>query len=247
MKVKSGKPRAGSVGVVLPAAGAGIRFGEKKQFRVLGKRPLFYHSLQPFLTIADVCEIVVVTPRDVVRQVARELRSLSTTKPTQVVAGGKRRQDSVFAGVQALSDTCDLICVHDAVRPFLSQEEVIKTIRACEKNDGAILAIPAKDTIKHIQGQKILKTISRETVWLAQTPQTFRTKPLLKALNSAINDNVTATDESMLLERLGYQIVTVEGSAMNIKITTPKDWIFAEAIWSHRNTVAENKIEGGSN
>ncbi|MBC8216669.1 MAG: 2-C-methyl-D-erythritol 4-phosphate cytidylyltransferase [Candidatus Marinimicrobia bacterium] len=235
-----------NVGVVLPAAGAGIRFGEKKQFRVLGRRPLFYHALQPFLAIDAVREIVVVTPKDVVRQVDRELRSLSATKPIQVIAGGKRRQDSVFAGVQALSDTYDLICIHDAVRPFLSQEEVIKTIRACEENDGAILAIPAKDTIKHIQGQKILKTISRETVWLAQTPQTFWTKPLQKALNSAINDNVTGTDESMLLERLGYQIVTVEGSAMNIKITTPEDWVFAEAIWSHRNTVTENEILGGA-
>ena len=104
-----------------------------------------------------------------------------------------------------------------------------------KNHDGVIIALPSTDTIKRVVNDQILETIPRETIWRAQTPQIFFKEPLLEALKFAQSEKINGTDEASLLERIGYQIGFVEGSPFNIKITTPQDWIFAEAIYNYLN------------
>jgi 2-C-methyl-D-erythritol 4-phosphate cytidylyltransferase len=225
------------VGAILPAAGTGKRFGGVKQLRKINGRTLIEHALQPFLEIPQIHEIVVVVPERHMSEVLDLINPLALRKRMAVVVGGQRRQDSVQLGLKALSAECALVCIHDAARPVISARMIMDTITACDKYDGAIAAIPASDTLKSAHPGKMLikKTIPRETIWRAQTPQTFRRAALEEALSAAGREKITGTDEAFLLERLGSKIVLVEGSANNIKVTTPEDWIIAEALLKEVN------------
>lgn len=223
------------LGVIIPAGGSGVRFGEHKQFKQFGKRPLLYYTLSVFLEYDNLDEIVVAVPEDDVPQVKREIASITQHQSVYVVPGGERRQDSVRAGLEKLSPACDLVCIHDAVRPFLTIEMVSGAVEACRNSDGAVIAIPARDTIKQVDPEtgKIEKTVPREKLWLAQTPQVFRREPLEKALQNAGQNQITGTDEAALLEIMGYEVCVVPGHPTNLKITTRDDWIIAEKL---RNT-----------
>lgn len=218
---------------IIPAAGSGERFGGKKQLKNLAGRPLLYHTLQPFIRSLLVNEIVVVAPIEDVDSLNRELRSTISKKPIKVVAGGESRQSSVFNGLLASKNKSKLICVHDAVRPFITEDIIEKAVKACNEHDGVIVAEPSTDTIKRIQGNQILETIPRECVWRAQTPQIFSKVALEEALKLAKEKDINGTDEASILERIGYQVGFVAGSPLNIKITNKEDWIFAEAIYNH--------------
>ena len=219
--------------VVIPAAGSGKRFGENKQLKILGDRPLVFHTLKPFIDSELINEIVVVAPKNDVQQLSRELKSMISVKSVMVVAGGNTRQKSVFNGLKAASDSSELICVHDAVRPFVTKELIEKAVNACSEHDGVIVAQSSTDTIKKVMDDQILETLPRETIWRAQTPQIFSKSALQEALKMAEDENIQGTDEASLLERIGYQVGFVEGSSLNIKITTEEDWVFAEAIFNH--------------
>jgi 2-C-methyl-D-erythritol 4-phosphate cytidylyltransferase len=219
--------------VVIPAAGSGKRFGENKQLKILGDRPLVFHTLKPFIDSELINEIVVVAPKNDVQQLSRELKSMISVKSVMVVAGGNTRQKSVFNGLKAASDSSELICVHDAVRPFVTKELIEKAVNACSEHDGVIVAQSSTDTIKKVMDDQILETLPRETIWRAQTPQIFSKSALQEGLKMAEDENIQGTDEASLLERIGYQVGFVEGSSLNIKITTEEDWVFAEAIFNH--------------
>ncbi len=219
--------------VVIPAAGSGKRFGENKQLKILGDRPLVFHTLRPFIDSELINEIVVVAPKNDVQQLSRELKSMISVKSVMVVAGGNTRQKSVFNGLKAASDSSELICVHDAVRPFVTKELIEKAVNACSEHDGVIVAQSSTDTIKKVMDDQIMETLPRETIWRAQTPQVFSKSALQEALKLAEDENIQGTDEASLLERIGYQVGFVEGSSLNIKITTEEDWVFAEAIFNH--------------
>lgn len=223
------------IGAVIVAAGSGLRFGEKKQFKKLKSKPLYLYSLQRFIDCDLIDEIVLVVPIDLLKAISNEVTKLSPQ--VKVVGGGKLRQDSVFAGVNALSKQCEIICVHDAARPFVSVDLVERTIIACEKNDGAVAAMPAQDTVKEVNSNnnRIKKTIPRSKIWLAQTPQTFHRNQLIKALSYAKENKIQITDEATLLESMNYSIVVVEGNADNCKITTPNDWKLAELMLERDN------------
>jgi len=135
----------------------------------------------------------------------------------------------------ATNKSHELICVHDAVRPFVTTDLIEKAVNSCRKHDGVIVALPSSDTIKKIMEDQILETLPRETVWRAQTPQVFSRSALREALELAEAENIQGTDEASLLERIGYQVGFVEGTSLNIKITTKEDWIFAEAIYNRLN------------
>jgi len=246
MTKSTSRADAFKVGVVLPAAGEGRRFGEAKQFRLLGKRPLLFHALRPFLDEACVREIVVVVPGERVKQTERELRSLTRAETIRVVPGGPRRQDSVYQGVKILSSQCNLVCVHDAARPFLTPTMIRQTVAACHDYDGAVVAVPSRDTVKQADRltHQVRTTLPRETIWLAQTPQTFRREPLEKALRQAEQSGLMVTDEAMLLEELGYSLTIVEGSAMNMKITTPEDWRLAQYYYQQQLSTAHPTPKG---
>jgi 2-C-methyl-D-erythritol 4-phosphate cytidylyltransferase len=121
-----------------------------------------------------------------------------------------------------------LICIHDAARPFVTDSLINKTINACEKFDGSVVAIPVSDTVKYAENEVIVKTLDRENIWLAQTPQTFNKEKLLQALDNAETNPLTGTDESVLMEAMGFSIQLVEGHPNNFKITTKDDWGRAE-------------------
>lgn len=223
-----------NVSAIIPAAGAGSRFGSKKQLKILGNRPLLFHTLQPFIDSDLINEIIVPVPKADVAKIDGELQSLISSKPVKVIAGGTSRQDSVSLGLKAADKKADLICIHDAVRPFVTTDMISKAVEACHHHDAVILAIPARDTIKEVAGDQIISTLSRDSIWLAQTPQIFRRSVLLDALEQAKKEEIQGTDEAALVERLGYQVGIIEGSPLNIKITTKEDWLFAEAIFADK-------------
>ena len=219
----------GKVGAVIPAAGSGKRFGEKKQFKQLGRRPLLYKTLKPFLDCDLVREVAVVVPEEDVVQIHREIKSISSATNLFVVAGGNLRQNSVQSGILALSEDCSLICIHDCARPFVTEEMIISTSNGCEDTDGCIIAEPSIDTVKKIQNGFVEKTLDRKYIWLAQTPQTFHRDILIKALENAQNNEIIATDESSLVERIGGKVKVIEGLPGNKKITNQLDWKILEA------------------
>ena len=220
---------------IIAAAGFGERFGEKKQLKLLNGRPLLFHTIQPFIKSELISEILVVVPKEDVIQVSREFKSTLTSKKIEVISGGKTRQESVNNGLKISDKESELICVHDGVRPFVTLSLIEKVIKASMEHDGAILAAPSSDTIKKIMGNQILETLPRETIWRAQTPQVFSKAALEEAIQIAIDENLEGTDESSILEKIGYQIGFIEGSPLNIKITTKEDWIFAKAIYKELN------------
>ena len=232
--ISKGKSKSLLAGAVIPAAGKGSRFGEKKQFKLFKGVPLLNHVLTPFLQSDLIYEIIVVVPEEQVQQIKIQARSMPKTKNIRVVSGGERRQDSVSNGVKVLSNQCKLVCIHDVVRPFVTKNMINETIKRCGKYDGAIIATQAQDTIKRVENRRIKETINRSEIWQAQTPQSFQREKLIEALESADRDGVTGSDEAFLLERIGYYVSVVEGTLANIKITTPEDWFVAEAIWKER-------------
>ena len=130
-------------GAVIVAAGSGLRFGERKQFKKLGTKPLYLYSLQRFIDCDLIDKIVLVVPEDLIKDIAFEVKKLNQIPKIKIVTGGELRQDSVFAGVNVLSNQCEIVCVHDAARPFVTTDLIERTIIACVKNDGAVAAMPS--------------------------------------------------------------------------------------------------------
>ena len=216
------------VSAIIPAAGLGSRFGEAKQFKLLAGSPLFIHSIKVFLNSPKVHQLVVVVPKGKKNTIFKSIMAMSSNKKITITDGGPRRQDSVKNGVLASDSNSDLICIHDAARPFITQELIEKSIVSCKSADGAVIAIPSVDTIKYSENNIIMKTIDRNKVWLAQTPQVFWKEKLLKAYD-AMDESTSITDESTLMEKMGYRICLVPGDIENNKITTIKDWKYAES------------------
>lgn len=218
------------VSAIIPAAGSGERFGEEKQFKLLSGRPLFFHTLKLFLQSDYIDEIIVAVPSANVDSTHRDVLSMSAGKPVKVVAGGTRRQDSVKNGIDVSDSDSTLVCIHDAARPFVTEDLIQRSISACEFADGAVVGIPSKDTVKFSENGLVKETLDREKIWLAQTPQCFHKNKLLQALDHAETENLTGTDESALMEAMGFSIKLVEGDSNNFKITTKDDWIRAEIV-----------------
>ncbi len=218
------------VSAIIPAAGSGERFGEEKQFKLLSGRPLFFHTLKLFLQSDYIDEIIVAVPSANVDSTHRDVLSMSAGKPVKVVAGGTRRQDSVKNGIDVSDSHSTLVCIHDAARPFVTEDLIQRSISACEFADGAVVGIPSKDTVKISENGFVKETLDREKIWLAQTPQCFHKNKLLQALYYAETENLTGTDESALMEAMGFSIKLVDGDSNNFKITTKDDWIRAEIV-----------------
>ena len=218
------------VSAIIPAAGSGERFGEEKQFKLFSGRPLLFHTLKLFLQSDYIDEIIVAVPSASVDSTHRDVLSMSAGKPVKVVAGGTRRQDSVKNGIDVSDSHSTLVCIHDAARPFVTEDLIQRSISACEFADGAVVGIPSKDTVKFTENGFIKETLDREKIWLAQTPQCFHKNKLLQALYNAEKENLIGTDESALMEAMGFSIKLVDGESNNFKITTKDDWIRAEVV-----------------
>jgi 2-C-methyl-D-erythritol 4-phosphate cytidylyltransferase len=213
---------------IIVAGGSGTRFGagKPKQFvEILGK-PLILHTLERFENCSSIDEIILVLPAGSVENFQK---NFNLTKLKTVVAGGKTRAESVYRGLQAVSDKAEIVAVHDGARPLVSVEEIAATIEKAAETGAACLVAGLSDTIKEVSGGKISGTIGRAKLRRALTPQCFHLEILQKAFAQA-DLSEAVTDECFLVEKLGYEIAIVEGSAKNIKITTPEDLRLAEVL-----------------
>jgi 2-C-methyl-D-erythritol 4-phosphate cytidylyltransferase/2-C-methyl-D-erythritol 2,4-cyclodiphosphate synthase len=214
------------VTAIIAAGGRGERIGadRPKQLLDVGGQAILERSVNAFLRHDAVDEVVVALPKEIAAQPPAYL--LNREKPLSIVAGGARRQDSVAAAFQAVSERADVVLVHDAARPFASADLIARTIAAAAESGAALAALEARDTVKQVRDHVVSATLDRRTIFLAQTPQAFRRAVLQDAL--AITSD--ATDEASLAEQAGHAVRVVEGEAGNIKITTPEDLVIAEAI-----------------
>jgi 2-C-methyl-D-erythritol 4-phosphate cytidylyltransferase/2-C-methyl-D-erythritol 2,4-cyclodiphosphate synthase len=221
------------VSAIVVAGGRGERLGggTPKQFLRVAGRSLLQRSLDALLASSVVDRAVVVVPAEFVAGIA-DVLAFDPARVT-VVAGGARRQDSVAAGFDAVNAGSDVVLVHDAARPFVTEALVARVVDAAWTHGAAIAALPARDTVKRGAdwhgAVRIVETIPRETVHLAQTPQGFRRDVLADAVALG-RAGREATDEAALAEAAGHPVVLVEGEAHNIKVTTPEDLPVAEAI-----------------
>ncbi|MCP9494787.1 MAG: 2-C-methyl-D-erythritol 4-phosphate cytidylyltransferase [Pyrinomonadaceae bacterium MAG19_C2-C3] len=220
---------------IIVAAGKGARMGGEdtpKQFRLLANTPLIIHTLRRFEdahTIGEIIVVVAETQRADFLQIASRY---NLRKLKRIVAGGATRGESVWRGLQNVRPaTAGIIAVHDGARPFVTSEEIDKTIEAARETGAAILARPATDTIKRIENESVVETLPRATIYQALTPQCFRYDVLMRAYEQAKNANdFAATDDSDLVERTGVTVRVVECSPRNIKITHAEDWWLAEKL-----------------
>jgi 2-C-methyl-D-erythritol 4-phosphate cytidylyltransferase/2-C-methyl-D-erythritol 2,4-cyclodiphosphate synthase len=216
---------------IIPAAGSGSRMKTScpKQYLDLAGKPVLIHTVSAFHHNEGIQQIVVVVPSDRVESTRELLRTWQLNSKTEVVAGGKRRQDSVKAGLDALDSSIDTVLVHDGARPLVTNELINRCHVSASKHGAAIAAIRVKDTLKKCSpDSSIEKTIDRTNLWQAQTPQAARL-PLLRSAFDKVGDN-DVTDEASLLEAAGITVKIVEGSETNIKITRPEDLIIANKI-----------------
>ena len=218
------------VSAIILAAGSGTRFGEKKQFKKLNGKPIWTYSLKAFVKSKYVGEVVLVIPQEFLSEIQSSLtiKKLSNQIDIKIVKGGKSRQNSVVNGLSVVKNKYNLVCIHDAARPFVRSSYIKKTIEACTEFDSSIVAVAATDTIKKVENETVKKTIDRNYIWMAQTPQTFQKEKLLKAFK--LFSHVNITDESMIMELAGFSTKIIEGDANNLKITKALDWELAKLI-----------------
>ena len=218
---------------IIAAAGTGSRMASDrpKQFLQLAGTPIIFHTLKPFELCDRIQEVIVVLPAEQSAAFLAQAAQRGVRKLARVVPGGVTRADSVKRGLQSIRGaTAEIVAVHDGVRPFVTVEEIENTIEAAQRDGAAILATPATDTIKLVEENKIVRTLDRRSVRQALTPQCFRYELLRRAYDQVDVNDPLLTDESALVERLGHAVTIVEGSARNIKITTARDLLVAEAL-----------------
>jgi 2-C-methyl-D-erythritol 4-phosphate cytidylyltransferase len=202
-----------------------------KQFLQLAGIPIIFHTLKPFERCDSIQEVIVVLPAEESAGFLALAGKFQIRKLSKVVPGGATRAESVKRGLLAVREaTAEIVAVHDGVRPFVTAEEIDRTVTSAKEHGAAILAAPATDTIKEVDGDVVVRTLERRELRHALTPQCFRYELLRRAYEGADLSDTALTDDSALVERLGEKVVAVEGSLRNIKITTPSDLIVAEAI-----------------
>lgn len=228
------------VAILLLAAGRGTRLGVDvpKAFLELGGETLLVHSAARLLAAVraeDSCEVLVlVQPEDRAQHVPACLQRLRAVMPPgvepRIVDGGATRQESMERGLAATSADVDLVCVHDAARALVPVERVRECLRTAQAVGGALLAIPAADTLKRVACGKVVETLDRSAIYYAQTPQIARRDWFVQAAEKARRTGFQVTDDVSLLEHAGLEVAVVSGSAGNLKITRPDDLPLAAAL-----------------
>ena len=220
------------VGVVIVAAGAGNRTGSKelKQFRWVAGKPMLLHSIQAFHRRPDVALVVAVLPRSAVGDPPPWIFQCDVDR-LLVSVGGRERGESVWNGLEDLDEDIEVVVIHDAARPLVSDATIDAVIREARGGHGAVAALPVTDTLKEVDdGGHVVRTVARERLWRAQTPQAFPRTMIERAHVQARRDGVSATDDAALCERLGFPVVVVRGSERAMKITEEGDFGRAESL-----------------
>jgi 2-C-methyl-D-erythritol 4-phosphate cytidylyltransferase len=220
---------------LIPAAGMGKRMaaGINKQYLLLNDKPIVAHTLSIFEDAPFVDDIYLIIPEEEILYCREHVvERYGFAKVRSIVPGGAERQHSVLNGLRAVENALDddLVLIHDGVRPFVPVHVLERALEVAGAHDGALVAVPAKDTVKIVTEGIIRETPPRESLWLAQTPQAFRYGVIRAAHEIADAEGFLGTDDAMLVERLGKDIHVVLGDYRNIKITTPEDLILAEAF-----------------
>ncbi len=223
---------APDVGVVIVAAGSSLRTGdgELKQFKWIAGKPMLLHSLQLFQARADVAMVVCVVPQAHAGDPPPWIFQ-SDGDRLLLSVGGRTRGESVRNGLADLPSSCRIVLVHDAARPLVPMDVVDRVVEAVRAGTSAIAALPVVDTFKEVAADgRIARTIPREGLWRAQTPQGFPREILLRAHRAAMDGDYDATDDAALVEQIGEPVVVVRGSERAMKVTDAGDFSRAEAM-----------------
>lgn len=229
---------------LIPAAGMGKRMGASinKQYLLLDGLPIVARTISVFERSPLIEAIYLVIPADEIPYCREHVvNACGFRKVVEIVPGGRERQNSVMNGLNAMRRQAaddDVVVIHDGVRPLISEELLQESIGIARRSDGALVAVPAKDTIKTVRDGMVVDTPPRESLWQAQTPQTFRFATIFEAHRAAEQEGFTGTDDASLVERRGGTVRIVRGDYRNIKITTPEDLVLAEAFLA-----GERKVE----
>lgn len=225
---------------IIPAAGIGARMGfeKAKQFMDLCGKPILAVTLSHFQKCNLVDKIVLVVSQDDVDYCKREIVDrYKLSKVFKVIVGGKRRQDSVRNGVEAVADSCRWVLIHDGVRPLVTNGLIERVIKVAKDFRAVITGLPVKETVKEIDGQgSVLRSVDRSQLWLIQTPQIFRWEDINLAHQEAVKHGwEEATDDAFLIEKMGIPVKIIEGEVNNIKVTTPQDLDIARFLISKKS------------
>ena len=219
---------------IIVAAGQGLRMQTplRKQYLPLADLPVLAHTL----AIVDGCDLIdcislVIPPEDIDFCRINIIAALKPIHPVELIAGGRRRQESVYNGLQKIAPDCDVVVIHDGVRPFVDPDLFTACINGARDLGACILGIPAYDTLKQVDRfENIIDTVARDAIWLAQTPQAFRYDLIKQAHDQARIDGYLGTDDASLVERVGGTVKIIRGNRNNLKITTEEDLKIARAL-----------------
>lgn len=217
------------VSVIIAAAGSGTRMNSsvKKQFISLLDIPVLIRTLKQF-DMDQIDEIIVVTNEDDLETVREMIDEYEVSKVHSVIPGGQSRQESIYNGLEMAKG--DVVLIHDAARPFVDRDTILRNIEAVSDNAGVVTCVPCKDTIKVVKDEYVKETLDRSQLMNIQTPQTFMTKQIKEAYDHVMAHNISVTDDASVAEIYGIAVKTVMGSYQNIKLTTPEDLWMGEAI-----------------
>lgn len=219
--------------LIIPAAGSGSRLDEEisKPYIQLGGSSILEHTIRTFLEFDILSQVIVATSQAYIQQAESILKKIIPDEVSfAVIEGGRERQHSIFNTLEHVADN-NLVIVHDAVRPFVKLVHIRECCEAALETGAAALGVPAKDTIKRLDNDNIIRdTPSRKYLWQAQTPQVFKKEIIREAYSRAFEDNFVGTDDASLVERLGYRVKMVEGDRSNFKITYPLDLKLAKLL-----------------
>lgn len=234
------------VSVIIAAAGMSNRMGSKinKQFIAIGGKPILAHTIEKFEKSRYIDEIILVAKEEEIEYCRKEIvKKYKFKKVANIIRGGKERQDSIYNGILALDERSNIVLTHDGARPFVDVQSINEGIEGAVESGACVIGVPVKDTIKVVEDENsISKTPQRSLLWAAQTPQCFLKEILIKGYEKALETGFLGTDDSSLVERIGYKVKMIMGSYENIKITTPDDILVAESFLRYRN-MAYNKRE----
>ncbi len=229
------------VSVIIAAAGMSTRMGSRinKQFIAIDGKPILAHTIDKFEKCRYIDEIILVAKEEEIEYCRKEIvKKYKFNKVANIIRGGKERQDSVYNGLLALDEKTDIVLTHDGARPFVKIENIEDGIKGTIDHGACVIGVPVTDTIKVVcENKTIDSTPQRSLLWAAQTPQCFFKHVLIKGYKNAIADGFVGTDDSSIVERIGYDVKMIMGSYENIKITTPEDIILAESFFKDKDRI----------
>jgi len=215
---------------IIVAGGSGSRMGSArpKQFMLLDGKPILMHTIEAFFRHSHEIKIILVLPKDSIIEWQDLCVQFSFNYEIYIAVGGSTRFESVKNGLQKIKNKKSLVAIHDGVRPLISEDIIDHSFQLADKKGSAIVSTPIKESIRQLKGETS-KAIDRTKLRSIQTPQTFRTG-LIKEAFAKFETDQNFTDDASVAEKAGHQVHLIEGSYQNIKITTPEDLLFAEAI-----------------